>query len=502
MEKGLVIGGEFGSVLVRQRSGRSLELGELLVAESERGRMIVQVFDLLYGSQLSQQNLELVSGLKLEEDETLGIMDEKLRAYFLARIKSLALIQENKAYPAKVLPAFFSGVREIEESDVHAITQPELPLFLGKLRSGSRVLDVPVSIHGKAALSHHVLIAGTTGRGKSVFMTSLLWDQMGKDFAGMLVLDPHDEYGKRLADHPLAQKNLVYYTPKNAKSGQRTLRVNVGLLQPRHFDGVFDWSDAQRQALNAYFAAFRERWVEAVLKGEPVRQDRNDFHEATIAVVRRSLAQVLRLDVSAEGEISSRGVFDLHAGQSTVSDMVRDLEEGRTIIVDTSSFQGNLEILVGSIIATTILDRRKFRDLEQIKSGPVISIVVEEAPRVLGKDVLERGPNIFSTIAREGRKFGVGLVAITQLPSLIPREILANLNTKVILGIELRPERSAVIESASQDLSSDDRLIASLDKGEAIISSNFLPFAMPIKVIMPSARKEEARTGFSGVKLG
>ena len=63
----------------------------------------------------------------------------------------------------------------------------------------------------------------------------------------------------------------------------------------------------------------------------------------------------------------------------------------------------------------------------------VISIILEEAPRVLGKEVLEKGPNIFSTIAREGRKFRVGLIAITQLPSLIPREILANMNTKIIL---------------------------------------------------------------------
>ncbi|MFA6089582.1 MAG: ATP-binding protein, partial [Candidatus Woesearchaeota archaeon] len=95
---------------------------------------------------------------------------------------------------------------------------------------------------------------------------------------------------------------------------------------------------------------------------------------------------------------------------------------------------------------------------------------------------LAQGSNIFGTIAREGRKFGIGLIAITQLPSLIPREILANMNTKIILGLEMAPERQAVIESASQDLSDDQRAIASLNKGEAIISSNFGKFAIPIKI--------------------
>ncbi|MDP7180782.1 MAG: ATP-binding protein, partial [Candidatus Woesearchaeota archaeon] len=115
--------------------------------------------------------------------------------------------------------------------------------------------------------------------------------------------------------------------------------------------------------------------------------------------------------------------------------------------------------------------------------------------------------NIFSTIAREGRKFKVGLTAITQLPSLIPRQILANMNTKIILGIEMKPERQAIIDSASQDLSDDDRNIASLDVGEALITSNFSRFAMPISipffedVVRESKKGEESvKKDFSGIQ--
>ena len=68
------------------------------------------------------------------------------------------------------------------------------------------------------------------------------------------------------------------------------------------------------------------------------------------------------------------------------------------------------------------------------------------------------------------------------MSSVIPRAILANINTKIILGNDMAQERQAIIASASQDLSSDDRNIASLDRGEAIISSIFVPFAIPIKI--------------------
>ena len=46
----------------------------------------------------------------------------------------------------------------------------------------------------------------------------------------------------------------------------------------------------------------------------------------------------------------------------------------------------------------------------------------------------------------------------------------------------MKQEREAIIASASQDLSEDDKNIASLDKGEAIVTSIFVPFAMPIKI--------------------
>ena len=68
MIKGQIIGGEFGKILTRQKFDKKIEIGELLVAETGNGKILMQVFDLVYGSQISQQNIELISGLKLEEN--------------------------------------------------------------------------------------------------------------------------------------------------------------------------------------------------------------------------------------------------------------------------------------------------------------------------------------------------------------------------------------------------------------------------------------------------
>jgi DNA helicase HerA-like ATPase len=506
MAKGLVISGEFGSILVREKSGKKIELGQLLVAETPEGKILMQVFDLVYGSQLSQQNLELISGLRLEEDNELELMDAKLRNYILSKLKNVLTIKDDKAMAPKTLPNIFSEVRDVTKDDFRFLhSKIKNALFLGDLRSGSKTLDVPIFLDGEKVFTHHILISGTTGRGKSVLMSNLLWNAIDKEYCGMLVLDPHDEYYGRnkpgMKDHAKAKEKVEYYTPRNPPPGCKHLKFNIKQLMPHHFNGVVDWSDPQKQAMYAYYRAYKGEWISSIILEKEIKNVK--FFEGTLAVVKRKLMQLLKLDVKEE-EIICKGIFDLNFGENTIKDIVKSLEEAKTVIIDTSEFSENVEVLIGSLIACDVLDRYKNYTFEELTKKPAVSIVLEEAPRVLGKEVLEKGHNIFSTIAREGRKFKVGLTAITQLPSLIPRTILANMNTKIILGIEMKPERQALIESAAQDLSTDDRNIASLDKGEAIISSNFARFAIPIKIpffdSIVKNGKQEYIPSFDGVK--
>lgn len=501
MIKGQVISGEFGKLLVRQKADQEIELGELCIAETPKGKILLQVYDLIYGSQISQSNRELISGLQLEENTTLEFMEPHLRNYTLAVLKPLITVTQD-AQMCKTLPTFFSPIREINVNDVAFLNKPKHPLFLGKLRSGSKILDVPIYLTGKDALTHHILIPASTGKGKSNLTAVMLWDCVDKDYAGILVLDPHDEYFGRnkrgLKDHPHHEK-VVYYSP-HPPHGGRTLKINIATIKPQHFNGVIEWSTPQKEALGSYYKAFGNRWIEAIILEKPI--DGFKFTEATIGVVKRRLLTILDVEF-AENKLSCHGTFDLQAGSTTIGDIVRELEQARLVIIDTSSFGGSVEILIGSLIATEILQRYKqYKRTGELGQKPVISVLLEEAPRVLGKEVLEKGSNIFGTIAREGRKFQVGLIAITQLPSMIPREILANMNTKIILGIEMAPERQAIIESSAQDLSTDARTIASLDKGEALLTSTFSKFAIPLKVPLFEDYIQEYQNAFIATTYG
>jgi hypothetical protein len=87
--KGIVISGEFGRILAREKSEKKLELGELLIADMKDAKVLLQVFNLMYGSQISEQNLQLIAGMKLEENSSLDFMDPTMRNYILAELKNL-----------------------------------------------------------------------------------------------------------------------------------------------------------------------------------------------------------------------------------------------------------------------------------------------------------------------------------------------------------------------------------------------------------------------------
>ncbi len=476
--KGLVIAGGYGELLAREKSGAAFELGELLIAEKNGEKTLVQVYDLFYGSQLPADQLELVSGMALEEEKRVEFLDPAMRNYTLAKLKNLITITKGEWKTSKSLPGFFSKLQEVKEEDISFITKPPHPLYLGNLRSGSKELSVPLHLDGEEGLSHHVLIAATTGRGKTNLVKNLLWKLAYEEYAGILVLDPHDEYYNDepgLKDHPRREK-IAYYSPTPLPGTER-LVLNLKQVRPGHFNGAVEWSWPQHEALAAYYREHREEWLLALLEGDEKLEER--FHESTMNVVRRRIQELLNIDSQGNCE----GVFQWRAGNTTIKDIVRAITNGRIVVIDTSSFDGRQEVLIGSLI-TTELFRTYKRAKEQgtLAEKPVAAIILEEAPRVLNQEAIRQHQNVFSTIAREGRKFKVGLVAITQLPSLIPREILANMNTKVVLGLEMKPERQAIIESAAQDLSRDDRAIASLDRGEAIVTSTFAPFALPLKI--------------------
>lgn len=491
MSLGQIIGGEYGEVLIRQKAEETIEIGDLLSIDN----LILQVHDLGYGSLLESDDLARMSGMELEGYEETSLIEEELRNYINVKAKPLVHIKYGEAKIPKILPPFFGNVERVSKKDFDFMERPTNSLYLGKVRSGSHILDVPVEINGKKAISHHILIPATTGRGKSNLVKVMLWNLIPKEYCGILVIDPHDEYYGRnelgAKDHPDAIKKVDYYSINPPKGGFQ-LKINLSIIRPWHLNGITDLTEAQNQAMYVYYTHHGKNWLESLLTADEEEARGRGIQETTLDALRRKLQLTFDLTVKNR-EVRPKGnIFVTKGLEKLVEDVVKSIEDGNKVILDTSSMSQDKELLIAGIITDKIFKRyKKYKEKGVLDEKPTVGIVIEEAPRVLGE---KSGRNIFHQIAREGRKFRVGLIAVTQLSSMIPREILANMNTKIILGNEMKSEREAIIGSAAQDLSKDSKNIASLDKGEAIVSSIFTKFAIPIQIDLfeDIAEKEKA----------
>ncbi|MEP0826427.1 MAG: DUF87 domain-containing protein, partial [Nitrososphaera sp.] len=360
---GQVVAGDVANILVREKSGKKLELGDLLVAEEgDSGLLILKVYGLVYGSQIPQLAREMASGLKLEGlGEGLEYFEPHLRNYVIAEVKAVAQVINNKARIPKSLPAFFSAIRHIKKEDLSFLTKPENPIFFGNVRSGSKVLDVPVFLNGSDVFTHHVLIPATTGRGKSNLVKVLLWNALGSGGKfGILVLDPHDEYygrhGKGLKDHPKAKQDLVYFSTTPVK-GANTLVINLQSIKPWYFDGIVRFADAQNDAIDQYYNAFNNTWIENLIRATPLPNDVT-IAPRTLGVLRRKFDSILGIYIDDAQQLQCRSrVFSDSSGETTMQDIINSLEAGKIVVIDTSRLLDQAELLIGSIIVGDIFSR-------------------------------------------------------------------------------------------------------------------------------------------------
>ena len=117
-------------------------------------------------------------------------------------------------------------------------------------------------------------------------------------------------------------------------------------------------------------------------------------------------------------------VRTLHDKSSQLMDMlVHALSEGKLCVVDVSQMRGGQSLILSGLILRRIFDRnqQEFTEAEP-KTIPTIA-VVEEAQSVLNEGTAAAEPYI--AWVKEGRKYDLGTLLITQQPGSIPVEILS-----------------------------------------------------------------------------
>lgn len=310
-----------------------------------------------------------------------------------------------------------------------------------------QVLSPKVLVHFpmSSLVSRRSFIFARAGFGKSN-LNKLLFSELYRETptvgkrggrkakVGTVLFDPDGEYfwpddkGRPgLCDVPHLKDKLVVFTNREPPSPYYGafvaggIRLDIRRLKPADVIGIaLDPERQEQQNVRKLKGLSQSKW------GELVDVIDSKGNGADI----EQIAKLLDLDSKQEVEaVAARSnmttiVRMLHDPKSRTLDLLLlALKEGKLCVVDLSQMRGKQGLILSGLILRYIFDhnQQEFtkRDPETI---PTIA-VIEEAQSVLGGEGTAFDPYV--EWVKEGRKYDLGAVLVTQQPGSIPVEILS-----------------------------------------------------------------------------
>jgi len=102
----------------------------------------------------------------------------------------------------------------------------------------------------------------------------------------------------------------------------------------------------------------------------------------------------------------------------------------------------------------------------------------------------------FERIAKEGRKYGVGLVVISQRPAEVSRTVLSQCNNFVALRLTNAEDQSVIQRLLPDSLGGLTGVLPILDVGEALVVGDASLLPSRIRIQQPNARPSSGTVEF------
>lgn len=416
---------------------------------------------------------------------------------------------ENKPVTVKTVPSHHSPVLLADAADIAQIFGKEdnKTIFcIGYTREQGH----PVCLDLDKFVKRSSGIFGTTGSGKSFLARMILAGLIHADRAAALIFDMHNEYGPDSSSPDTGQ-------PVPGLKGKFGAKIRlVGLGARTSFGKLnadFTLEIAQSditsedvlllsQALNLNETApvvlaalereFGTDWFSEFLSMETgtTEQDENGksvpapnsvefWAYASNVHPKSALALHQKL-----GRLRGKTYLTTSASTKGLDDIIENLENGRHVVLSFGKNNNELDyLLVTNLITRKIRDhwQEKTENFHAEKGGeprPLV-VVVEEAHKLLNREMASQ--TIFSTIAREMRKYYVTLLIIDQRPSQIYDEVMSQLGTRISGSLGDEDDINAVL-SGLPGRSALRGLLSKLQaKEEALLLGWGVPMPIPIR---------------------
>ncbi len=391
-------------------------------------------------------------------------------------------------------------------------------------------LDATAYLDGDKFFQRHAALLGSTGSGKSWTVATILERAARLPSANLIVFDLHGEYRKL----SYADQLRIPGPDDLGATNPELLYLPYWLMNCEELTAMFVESSeftAHNQTLVFQDTVFAEK--KKILKAEGKTEVLNSFTidspvpfdlGVVVAEIRRLneemvqgtrglkqgnfFGQFSRFLARIAGKLRDRrygflfqAPEELHSYEAFhgVGKQLLDFtrKNGRIKVVDFSEVPSDVLPVMLGIVARLIYYLQFW--MPEKKRHPV-ALVCDEAhiylPRDKGNPNQQRAVESFEKIAKEGRKYGISLMIVSQRPSDVSATILSQCNNVMALRLANSNDISAVKNMMPESMTSFMEMLPVLDIGEALVVGDAVLLPSRIRINKPDEKPLSATIDF------
>lgn len=392
--------------------------------------------------------------------------------------------------------------------------------------------DATAWLNGNKLFQRHAVIVGSTGSGKSWCVARILEQVASLKSADAVLFDIHGEYAPLIGDNfvhykiagPNDSKNEnILYLPYWLLTYEEMLSLMLDRSDSNAPNQAMMFSNAVIDGKRSFLKSIgRDDMSASITLDSPIPYDLERlldclnekdtemvpgannkekqgvyFGKLTRFIQRLSTKQVdKRLNFMFDNDSS---LLDYNYMKELCEKLMSPSSENKAgvKIIDFSEVPSDILPLIVSLLARLIFSVQQWTDVE--KRHP-IAMFCDEAhlyiPANTDKSVDDASLVTFERISKEGRKYGVGLVVISQRPSEVNRTVLSQSNNFIAMRLTNVDDQYVVKRLLPDSLGDYADMLPILDIGEALIVGDASLLPSRIKITPPTLKPRSATIDF------
>ena len=356
---------------------------------------------------------------------------------------------------------------------------PKSCAYLGLLKGYS----LPMMLDINSLVQRHVSVLAKTGGGKS-YVSGDIVEELMKHNVTCVIIDPHGEYGAmrepndavdaRFGVEPKGYKDKIVEFGLSNGPNMIPLKFTFKTLEARDIMDLLPSVDSRTNL------PMLTKAIDAVKERSNIYSVADVIEEIKANDAGRSYALVSDLEhLDRLGLFAERG--------NSMSELI---QKGKTTIINLKGVAPDIQQIIVRRMTNMLFELRKAGRI------PPLMLLVEEAHNYCPQAESNLCKKSLSTIASEGRKFGLGLMVVSQRPAKIDKNVLSQCGTQIILKVTNPNDLKAIAASIEGLTSGMEQDISGLPIGTAMIVGAGIQTPMLVEV-----RPRESRHGGESVKI-